>query len=144
MATGPIVVDDKQMRRLLTSALAVRHRAYAPYSNFEVGAAVLADDGRIYAGCNVENSSYGACLCAERNAMGNAVARGARKILAAAVVAPSEKPTPPCGICLQTFAELGEGDMPILLSNPEGVEVSLTLSDLLPYRFDKSFLPAGG
>lgn len=138
-----VAVDESQMRRLLTSALAVRHRAYAPYSHFQVGAAVLADDGRIYAGCNVENSSYGLCLCAERNAIGQAVARGARKVLAAAVVAPSEKPTPPCGMCLQTFAELGEGEMPILLSTPEGVELQLTLGQLLPYRFDKSFLPAG-
>lgn len=136
-----IVVDERQMRRLLTSALSVRHRAYAPYSHFQVGAAVLGDDGRIYAGCNVENSSYGLCLCAERNAMGQAIARGARKVLAAAVVAPSEKPTPPCGMCLQSFAELGEGDMPILLSNTEGDELSLTLEALLPYRFDKSFLP---
>ena len=128
------------MRRLLTSALAVRQRAYAPYSKFQVGAAVLGDDGRIYAGCNVENSSYGLCLCAERNAMGQAVARGARKVVAAAVVAPSQKPSPPCGMCLQSFAELADGDIPILLANPAGDEQQLTLSQLLPHRFDESFL----
>jgi len=130
------------MRRLLTSALAVRQRAYAPYSRFQVGAAVLGDDGRIYAGCNVENSAYGVCLCAERNAIGQAVARGARKVLAAAVVAPSARPTPPCGMCLQAFAELADGNIPILLGNPQGEEQQLTLDDLLPHRFDESYLPA--
>ncbi|WP_373044921.1 cytidine deaminase [Vulgatibacter sp.] len=130
-----------RMERLLTSALAVRQRAYAPYSKFQVGAAVLGDDGRIYAGCNVENSSYGLCLCAERNAMGQAIARGATKVLAAAVVAPSARPTPPCGMCLQSFAELAEGDIPILLANPQGDREELHLGDLLPHRFDRSYLP---
>ena len=131
-----------RMRKLLTSALAVRPRAGAPYSNFQVGAAVLGDDGRIYAGCNVENSSYPVCLCAERNAMGQAVARGVRKVLAAAVVAPSPRPTPPCGMCLQFFAELAEGDIAILLANTEGDEEQVHLSDLLPRRFDESYLPS--
>jgi cytidine deaminase len=134
-------VSSARMRRLLTSALSVRQRAYAPYSKFQVGAAVLGDDGRIYAGCNVENSSYGLCLCAERNAMGQAIARGARKVLAAAVVAPSPRPSPPCGMCLQSFAELADGDIPILLANPNGDEEQLTLSQLLPHQFDQSFLP---
>jgi len=134
-------VSSARMRRLLTSALSVRQRAYAPYSKFQVGAAVLGDDGRIYAGCNVENSSYGLCLCAERNAMGQAIARGARKVLAAAVVAPSPRPSPPCGMCLQSFAELAEGDIPILLANPNGDEEQLTLSQLLPHRFDRTYLP---
>jgi len=128
------------MRRLLTSALAVRHRAWAPYSNFQVGAAVLGDDGRIYAGCNVENSSYPVCLCAERNAIGQAIARGARRIRAAAVVAPSARPSPPCGMCLQAFAEFADGDIPILLATPEGAEEQLGLHELLPHRFDASHL----
>ena len=126
--------------RLLTSALAVRQRAWAPYSKFQVGAAVLGDDGRIYAGCNVENSSYPVCLCAERNAIGQAVARGARRVLAAAVVAPSERPTPPCGMCLQALSEFGNGDMPILLATPAGAELETTLDRLLPQRFDESYL----
>lgn len=132
------------MRRLLTSALSVRKRAWAPYSNFQVGAAVLGDDGRIYAGCNVENSSYPVCLCAERNAIGQAVARGARRIVAAAVVAPSERPSPPCGMCLQAFSEFGDGTMPILLATPEGEEQETTLDRLLPQRFDESYLRESG
>jgi len=135
------VVTSARMRKLLASALAVRQRAHAPYSGFQVGAAVLGDDGRVYAGCNVENSSYPVCLCAERNAMGQAVARGARRVIAAAVVAPSALPTPPCGMCLQAFAELAQGDIPILLANTDGAEEQVRLSDLLPRRFDESYLP---
>jgi cytidine deaminase len=140
MTTPTRKASAPRLRKLLASALAVRHRAWAPYSNFQVGAAVLGDDGRVYAGCNVENSSYPVGLCAERNALGQAVARGARKILAVAVVAPSGKPTPPCGMCLQALAEFVDGDVPVLLANAEGVEQRLTFSQLLPHRFDASFL----
>ncbi len=132
---GPRPVRDATLRRLLLAALATRQRAYAPYSRYQVGAAVLGDDGRVYAGCNVENSSYGACLCAERSAVVQAVARGARRIRAAVVVTQSNPPAPPCGICLQTFAEFADGELPILLANPEGEERRLTLDDLLPIRF---------
>lgn len=118
----------------------MRLRAYAPYSNFLVGAAVLGDDGRVYAGCNVENSSYGLCLCAERNAAGQAIARGARKLLAVAVITQSAQPSPPCGMCLQTLVELGAPGMPVLLANTAGVEEVLSLHDLLPHSFDRSFL----
>lgn len=130
-----------RLRRLLTAALAVRQRAYAPYSHFQVGAAVLADDGRVYAGCNVENSSYGLALCAERNAIGQAIARGATRVLAVAVVAASPRPTPPCGMCLQALAEFAEGDIPVLLASTEGEQELLHLSDLLPRGFDRSYLP---
>jgi cytidine deaminase len=90
---------------LLAAAAAARERAYAPYSRFTVGAAVLGDDGRVYAGANVENASYGLSLCAERAAVAAAVTGGAAKILAVAVVA--SRPVPPCGACLQVIAELG-------------------------------------
>lgn len=91
--------------KLLAAASRVRERAYAPYSHFAVGAAALGDDGRIYVGTNVENASYGLSLCAERAAVAAAVAGGAAKILAVAVVA--SRPVPPCGACLQVIAELG-------------------------------------
>lgn len=120
---------------LVNEAAGARARAYAPYSNYQVGAAVLGDDGRTYAGCNVENSSYGACLCAERNAMGQAIAKGAGRVLAAVVLTGSSPPAPPCGICLQVFAELGGPGLPILLSNPEGEARSFVLSELLPQAF---------
>lgn len=124
--------------QLLAAALAVRHRAYAPYSRFAVGAAVLADDGKVYAGCNVENAAYPVGLCAERNAIGQAVARGARRIRAAALVCEG---TPlPCGMCLQAFAEFAEPDLPMLLATPDGKERRVRLGDLLPQAFD---LPRG-
>lgn len=137
-------IANARMRKLLAAALAVRQRAYAPYSKFQVGAAILCDDGRLYAGCNVENSSYGVCLCAERNAIGQAIARGATRITAAAVVAPGPngRPTPPCGMCLQAFSEFASGELPILLTTPDGAQEELvTLGQLLPYRFDSSYLP---
>lgn len=124
--------------QLLAAALAVRHRAYAPYSRFAVGAAVLADDGKVYAGCNVENAAYPVGLCAERNAIGQAVARGARRIRAAALVCEG---TPlPCGMCLQAFAEFAGPDLPMLLATPGGKERRVRLGDLLPQAFD---LPRG-
>lgn len=124
---------DPTLRRLLVAALAVRQRAYAPYSRFPVGAAVLSDDGKVYAGCNVENASHPVGLCAERSAIAQAVARGGRRILAAALVA--EASPIPCGLCLQSFAEFAEGGMPILLATPDGEEESRTLDELLPHRF---------
>jgi cytidine deaminase len=134
MRTGPSTpVGDPSIRQLLAAALAVRHRAYAPYSRFPVGAAVLADDGKIYAGCNVENASYPVGLCAERSAIGQAVARGARRILAAALVCEGEPI--PCGMCLQAFAEFADPEMPILLATPEGRERRVRLGDLLPQGF---------
>lgn len=126
-------VGEVALRQLLAAALAVRHRAHAPYSGFPVGAALLADDGKLYAGCNVENASYPVGLCAERSAIGQAVARGARRIRAAALVCEG---TPlPCGMCLQAFAEFAGPEMPLLLATPEGEERRVRLADLLPHAF---------
>lgn len=132
------LLGEAVFAQLLAAALAVRHRAYAPYSRFAVGAAVLADDGKVYAGCNVENAAYPVGLCAERNAIGQAVARGARRIRAAALVCEG---TPlPCGMCLQAFAEFAGPDLPMLLATPDGKERRVRLGDLLPQAFD---LPRG-
>ena len=115
---------------LIAAAHAVRSRAYAPYSNFFVGAALLGADGRIYAGCNVENLSYGLTICAERNAVCQAVAAGCREFRALVVVADSREPVSPCGACRQVLSEFG--DFPVLLLNLEGREHRTTLGVLLP------------
>lgn len=110
--------------------------AYAPYSNFKVGAAVLAESGRIYSGCNVENASYGLSVCAERVAILKAVSEGEREIRAVAISNSSGKPSPPCGACRQVMAEFAPKDEPMMtyLVSDQGVE-TYTLDDLLPHAF---------
>lgn len=103
--------------------------AYAPYSNFKVGAALLSPDGRIFIGCNVENISYGLTICAERVAIGSAVAEGVRKFLAVAVVADTEVPISPCGACRQVLAEFG---IPRVLLANRFKCLEFTMEDLLP------------
>lgn len=119
---------------LVATAAAVRERAHAPYSRFRVGAAVLTSDGRVFAGCNVENRTYGLTICAERNALAQSVAAGAGAPIAAAVVAQLSPPAPPCGMCLESFTELAE-DLPILLVNPAGEQRLTRLRELLPTPF---------
>ena len=114
---------------LLIAAWDARERAYVPYSNFPVGAAVLAADGRIFAGCNVENLSYGLTQCAERVAVGMAVAAGARVLLAVAVVADTRVPISPCGACRQVMAEFGVKR--VLLANRSD-RLEFALDELLP------------
>lgn len=114
---------------LIDQAWAVRERAYAPYSNFKVGAALIAEDGRVFTGCNVENLSYGLTICAERVAMGAAVAAGVTRFAGVAVVADTGVPISPCGACRQVLSEFG---VPIVvLANRESVE-TFTMEDLLP------------
>jgi len=129
----------KQAARLVAAARAARRRAYAPYSDFQVGAALLAG-GRIHAGCNVENVSFGLTVCAERGAVSAMVAAGARRLEAVAVASGTVPPTPPCGMCLQTLAEFAGPDLPVLLAGARGSRVETTLGALLPRAFTKSFL----
>jgi cytidine deaminase len=107
--------------------------AYAPYSNFLVGAALLMDDGAVIGGCNVENASYGVSLCAERVAMGNAVASGRIRPLAIAVAGNGASFCPPCGACRQFLAEFNP-DMDVILAR-QGRLITMPLGSLLPYRF---------
>jgi cytidine deaminase len=130
----------KDMDALIEAAKAVRKNAHAPYSRYQVGAAVRGDDGKIYAGCNVENASYGLALCAERGAVAQAIAAGAKKIVAAAVVTSTSPPAAPCGMCRQTLAEFAR-DMPIALTNDAGERVETTLAELLPRAFRSEDLP---
>jgi cytidine deaminase len=123
---------------LLEAAQAARARAYAPYSNFPVGAAVLGESGRIWAGCNVENSSFGLSVCAERNAVARAVLEGEARILAV-VVAGGRKPVPPCGACRQVLAEFAGPDAPVALIGAGGRTVH-PLGALLAHAFSSRFL----
>ncbi len=129
-----------QAKRLIRQAAAARRRAYAPYSKFRVGAALLTAGGRVVPGCNVENASYGLTLCAERTALATAVAGGHHDIRAVAVVAGGRQPVRPCGACLQVLAEFCRPDTPIVLAaagRPAAFRV-FRLRDLLPHAFRMS------
>ncbi len=126
-------IDD-----LVAAATAVRARAYAPYSRFSVGAALRARDGMIYAGCNVENASYGLTICAERNAVAQAVAMGAREFDAVAVA--TENGVTPCGACRQVLAEFNP-QMAVILVDAAGNQRVYSLADLLPGAFGPDQLP---
>lgn len=127
------------MDRLAAAALEARQRAHAPFSGFQVGAALEEADGRIFTGCNVESASYGLTMCAERVAAFRAVAEGGRRFVRIAVAAGSETLTPPCGACRQVLWELC-GDVEIVLVNPAGRTEMMRLSALLPRPFDAKFL----
>ena len=125
---------EARRKELITAAASAWENAYAPYSHFQVGAAVLTASGEIYRGCNVENGSFGGTVCAERNAIGAAIVGGAKEIVAVAVYTDTDVPTPPCGICRQVMAEFG--DVFVLSVTREGSEVIWSLDDVLPHRFE--------
>jgi len=120
---------------LIDAAEAVRRNAYAPFSEFKVGAAVQTQSGRIFSGCNVENRSFGATICAERFAVGSAIAAGDTRIEGVVVVTDTSPPSPPCGLCLQVLAEFGDAKLPILLLNLKGERLESQLADFLPHPF---------
>lgn len=124
---------------LIAAAKNVRENAFAPYSGFRVGAAALGDDGVIYTGCNVESATYALTLCAERNAIFKGVSGGVKRFTAIAVVADTDKLTPPCGSCRQIIWEFC-GDVPVTMSNLNGKTETVQMSELLPRAFDSSFL----
>ena len=123
-----------QTHRLETAARAAAKKAYAPYSKFHVGAAVLMESGKTYSGCNVENASYGLCNCAERTAIFSAVAAGERHIRAVAVYTPTSMPTAPCGACRQIINELGPDALVISVCNSND-RLENPVSALLPFAF---------
>ena len=132
--TPPADVID----RLVAAAVKAKRRAYAPYSNFHVGAAVLAG-GRVFTGVNVENASYPVSVCAERNAVAAAVTGGKTKIDVVAVVADAEDPTPPCGGCRQVLNEFGP-EMLVVCEGASGRRAEWVLSAILPHAFGPSNL----
>ena len=129
-------------KELVNEAIKARENAFVPYSNFKVGAALLTKDGKVYIGANMESASYGLTLCAERNCIFGAYARGIRKddIVAFAVVADTSGPVSPCGACRQIIAEYINKDVPIYLANVKGDIVEYKSTGLLPYFFDGSEL----
>jgi cytidine deaminase len=125
--------------KLIAAARQARENAHAPYSNFRVGAALRAQSGRIYTGCNVENASYGLTCCAERVAIFKAISEGERGFDAIAVVTDTDKLTPPCGACRQLIWEFC-GDVPVILANLKGKVEEERSGKLLPRPFDSSHL----
>jgi cytidine deaminase len=120
---------------LIAAARAVRENAHAPYSRFKVGAALRAASGRIYVGCNVENVAYPEGTCAEAGAIAAMVAAGETRLIAAAVIADSPAPVPPCGGCRQKLAEFGAPDVAVTLATTDGVRLETTIGGLLPGQF---------
>jgi cytidine deaminase len=128
-------VDETMVDEMLRSARDLLPRAYAPYSGFHVGAALLDGDAAIRTGVNIENASYPLSVCAERNAVGSMIASGERRILAVAVATDAPAPTPPCGGCRQVLWEFGDADTPIVAEGAEGIRSRWRLGDLLPHAF---------
>ena len=123
-------------KKMIQMAQAVSELAYAPYSNFKVGAALLGKSGKIYQGCNIENMSYGLTVCAERVAVAKAISEGERDFEKIAIVADTDKPCPPCGMCRQFLYEFSP-DMEIIMANLEGEIFKVALRELLPNAFGK-------
>lgn len=121
--------------KLIALAQTARTRAYAPYSNFSVGAALLTAKGNVYLGCNIENAAYGPSNCAERTAIFKAVSEGERDFAALAVVADVERPIAPCGVCRQVMTEFFTDQVEIYLANGSGQYQQTTISQLLPGAF---------
>ncbi|WP_027340796.1 cytidine deaminase [Halonatronum saccharophilum] len=117
-------------KKLIEMAKKARERAYVPYSKFKVGAALLTEDGEIYTGCNVENSSYGLSNCAERTAIFKAVSEGHKEFKTIAIVADTKRACPPCGACRQVIVEFGK-DIKVIMVNLEGEIISKTSGELL-------------
>lgn len=127
------MLTEADWQALADAAREASTRAYCPYSGFAVGAAVRTAAGRVFTGCNVENASFGLTVCAERNAIFQAVAAGARDIVAVALYTPTPQPSTPCGACRQVMAQFGAPE--VRCDGNEGASVRYTLDELLPQRF---------
>lgn len=132
-------ITQQIQEKLIEAATKVQANAYAPYSNFRVGAALLLEDGSIEVGCNVENASYGLSICAERVAVTSMIAKGKSKILAVAVVSSPQDPAAPCGACRQFLSEFN-GEMPVIMASNGGAVKTMSLAELLPLQFSGASL----
>ncbi len=134
MSLTGTAIDKQTVNKLIASAIKAQQMAYAPYSKFRVGAALLTADGQIITGCNVENSAYGLCNCAERTAIFKAVSEGQRAFRAIAIVGDSDAPCAPCGACRQVMVEFAP-QMQVIMANPKGEFEAMTAAELLPKFF---------
>lgn len=125
-------------QQLIQKALLARERAYVPYSQFAVGAALLAEDGTVFLGCNIENAAYPVTICAERTAIFKAISEGHKNFKAIAVVADTPGPCSPCGSCRQVMAEFFPRDFPVILTNLKGDVMETTVEKLLPGAFQST------
>ncbi len=130
---------EESVGELIAAATAVREKAFAPYSNFRVGAAVKSARGAVYTGCNVESASFGLTVCAERVAIWKAVSEGESDFTEIVIVTDTKKLTPPCGVCRQIIWEFC-GDVPVTMATCEGKEETISMKELLPRAFDTKFL----
>ena len=131
-----------KQKELLEKAKEARELSYSPYSHIAVGAALLCKDGRVFKGTNVENSSYPLCMCAERNALYNAMMNGVKKedMVALALIADTDEPCSPCGACRQVISEIFPKDAPIYMANMKGEVQETTIEELLPFAFSSDAL----
>ncbi len=132
-----MLIDDGEMQKLISAAVAARRQSYSPYSGYAVGAAVLASDGAIYAGCNVENAAYPLSFCAEANAIGNMIMGGGDGIVHVVVTGPNADICTPCGGCRQQIREFANAkNTPVTICDADGVIVLKTdIGALLPHSF---------
>jgi len=128
-------------RELIKRAQIARKSAHAPYSRFQVGSALLAADGRVFTGCNIENATYSLTMCAERVAIFKAASEGVREILKVVIVADTDTPTPPCGCCRQMIWEFASPQTEVILANLSGQVEKFKIDTLFPNSFDATFLP---
>jgi len=135
------MADTSRDQELFLAAEAIRAKAYAPYSRFQVGAAILADDGKIYTGCNVENAAYPVGNCAEPSAIAAMLAGGAKRIKRIYVTGPGTMPVTPCGGCRQRIREFADLDVEIISHGVDGAPLICTLDQLLPHSFGPEYLP---
>lgn len=132
---------EPDLDALFAAAKAAQQQAYAPYSRFKVGAAILAEDGRVYRGCNVENAAYPVGACAEAGAISAMVAGGARAIRAILVLGDGDELVTPCGACRQRIREFAMPQTPVAIAGPEGIRARFSLAELLPASFGPANLP---
>ena len=128
-------------QELFAAAEAVRARAYAPYSRFQVGAAILADDGKVYTGCNIENAAYTIGNCADASAIAAMIAGGGKRIKRIYVTGPGTAPVTPCGGCRQRIREFADQDVVVISHGIDGIPLRQTVAQLLPHSFGPEFLP---